>query len=83
MQGPIIGVLHHVNKAVELCTKIMVVHGAGLHPGIIVTTMGVLTPRSRQDFRTLTAHHAQVWGMAGSSITWTNWTSINEDSRII
>ena len=38
------------SKAVELCTKIMVVHGAGLHPGIRVTTMGVLTPRSRQDF---------------------------------
>ena len=40
----------------------MVVHGAGFHPGIIVTTMG----------GTLTAHHAQVWGMAGISMTLRN-----------
>ena len=26
--------------------------------------------------RSITAHHAQMWGMVGSSITWTNWTSI-------
>ena len=31
----------------------MVVHEAGLHPGIIVTTLGVLTPRSQQDINTL------------------------------
>ena len=34
-----------IHTAVELCTKIMVVHGGGLHPGIIITTMCVLTPQ--------------------------------------